>query len=96
VNYVVCDDEVVPAAVKMAIELTHNSPDAVQSSRRALWDVSDSAGAEDAFRKHLWSSASERAYNGGNMQVSLDHTDTSPAVTSHSFILRKVSLRSSR
>jgi hypothetical protein len=72
VNLVVPPKEVVSAAVKLAVEITENSPEAVQSSRRALWDVADSPGVEDAFKKHVRSPISARVYSGVNIKVSLN------------------------
>jgi hypothetical protein len=69
VNFVAPRQDVVTEAVRVAVELTHNSPDAVQSSRKAIWDVADSLGVEDAFGKHVWRPENARVYSGTNLQA---------------------------
>jgi enoyl-CoA hydratase/carnithine racemase len=75
VNFVVSRQDVVTAAIRVAVELTHNSPDAVQSSRKAIWDVADSLGVEDAFQKHVWRPENARVYSGTNLQVRVSRFD---------------------
>ena len=61
--------EVLPQALEWATQITQNSPDAVQSTKRGLVLAAQYAGVEHATVAHAWSLESKRAYGGENIKV---------------------------
>jgi enoyl-CoA hydratase/carnithine racemase len=68
VNMVVPHSELVPAAVEVARRINLNSPDSVQSTKKALV-LSQSYGHEEVVQSHALSLESKRVYNGANIKV---------------------------
>lgn len=72
VNAVVSAGDVLRTALAWAAEIARNSPDAVQSSKRALMHVADAPGVEDAFLRHVLGEESKRVYDGENIQEGIN------------------------
>jgi enoyl-CoA hydratase/carnithine racemase len=70
VNIVVPPSDLLPAAIRVAQQITQNSPDAVQSTKRAL-QLSQSHGFEDTVQIHVSSDESKRVYTGANIKEGL-------------------------
>lgn len=68
VNAVVPQSEVLQTAIKMAQQLTMNSPDAVYSTKKALV-LAQSHSYEDTVQTHTWSHETKQVYNGENIKV---------------------------
>jgi hypothetical protein len=56
-------------ALTWAQEITENSPDAVQSSKKGLMVAEEHTGIEEAFKKHINTEESKRVYSGYNIRV---------------------------
>lgn len=69
VNKVVPQGEVLSTALAWAAEINANSPDAVQSTKRALLLASRNGSIEDAVVAHIKSKESKRAFTSENIQV---------------------------
>lgn len=69
VNKVVPQGEVLSTALAWAAEINANSPDAVQSTKRALLLASRNGSIEDAVIAHMGSKESKRAFTSENIQV---------------------------
>jgi hypothetical protein len=69
VNYVVAKDQVLPKALEVARQILQNSPDSVQSTKRALL-LAKKHNHEDTVLTHAWSPESKRLYKGENIKVS--------------------------
>ena len=61
--------KVVETALSLAKEIVNNSPDAVQSTKKALL-LSQSYGFRETYKRHLRSKESLRVYKGENIKVS--------------------------
>ncbi|KAL1716393.1 ClpP/crotonase-like domain-containing protein [Schizophyllum commune] len=70
VNEVVPASEVVSTAVQLAKELTQNSPDAVQSTKRGLL-MAQNLGAEEAYNQHVWAPETTRVFKDENIKEGL-------------------------
>lgn len=70
VNAVVPPAKVVETALSYAKEIVSNSPDAVQSTKKALL-LSQSYNHREAHRQHLKSKEGRRVYAGENIQVGI-------------------------
>lgn len=68
VNMVVPPSELIPAAIRVAQQINQNSPDSVQSTKRALL-LAQSHGYESTVQAHTWSPESKRVYHGANIKV---------------------------
>lgn len=62
-------DQVVKEAIAWAVELTQNSPDSVQSTKRALVLNSQLGDVEDVVVAHARSKEMRRVYAGDNIKV---------------------------
>jgi len=71
VNKVVPKAEVVPTAIEWAKQLCQNSPDAVQSTKKALVLTTQLGGVEDVVVAHLRSKEMLRMYSGQNLKNGL-------------------------
>jgi len=71
VNLVVPRDQLLPTAIEWARQITQNSPDAVQSTKRALIEAAKHGNVEQATFAHIWSPESGRSYRGENMKEGL-------------------------
>jgi enoyl-CoA hydratase/carnithine racemase len=71
VNLVVPRDQLLPTTIEWARQITQNSPDAVQSTKRALIEAAKHGNIEQATFAHIWSPESGRSYRGENMKVSV-------------------------
>ena len=60
--------EVVSTAVQLAKELTQNSPNAVQSTKRGLL-MAQNLGAEEAYNQHVWAPETTRVFKDENIRV---------------------------
>lgn len=69
---VVPPSDLLPTAIRIAQQITQNSPDAVQSTKNAL-QLSQSHGFEDTVEMHVWSHESKRVYTGANIKVRCNH-----------------------
>ncbi|KAI0271456.1 enoyl-CoA hydratase/carnithine racemase [Gloeopeniophorella convolvens] len=67
VNLVVPREQLLPTAVQWARQITQNSPDAVQSTKRGLVEAAKHGNVEQATLAHVWSPESRRSYRGENM-----------------------------
>jgi len=72
VNKVVPKSQVLAAALDMARQINQNSPDAVQSTKRALVLTKQKADVEDVVAAHLRSPEGGRAYVSENIKEGLD------------------------
>jgi enoyl-CoA hydratase/carnithine racemase len=71
VNIVIPDTKcVVAEAIKLAQQITANSPDAVQATKHGLL-LAQTLGPIDAVDAHIWGKPSERLYAGQNMKEGL-------------------------
>ncbi|TRM66743.1 ClpP/crotonase-like domain-containing protein [Schizophyllum amplum] len=70
VNVVVPAADVVSAAVQLARDLTQNSPEAVQSTKRGLL-MAQNLGLEDAYLQHTWVPETTRVFKGDNIKEGL-------------------------
>ncbi|KAI0031239.1 enoyl-CoA hydratase/carnithine racemase [Vararia minispora EC-137] len=61
----------IETAVHYAKEITQNSPDAVQATKRGLILAAQNGNIERAVIDHSWSAESKRAYNGANIKEGL-------------------------
>ncbi len=68
-NQVVPKDKVLSAALAWAAEINQNSPDSVQSTKRALLLSNRYGNIEDAVVAHMESLESKRAFVSENIQV---------------------------
>ena len=68
-NKVVPKTEVVKTALEWAKEITLNSPDSVQSTKRALVLSNQLADVEDVVVAHFRSKEMLRVYQGDNIKV---------------------------
>ncbi|EJF67139.1 enoyl-CoA hydratase/carnithine racemase [Dichomitus squalens LYAD-421 SS1] len=71
VNQVVPKDKVLSAALAWAHEINQNSPDSVQSTKRALLLANRHGSVEDAVIAHVGSAESKRAFTSENIQEGL-------------------------
>ncbi|VDC05766.1 unnamed protein product [Peniophora sp. CBMAI 1063] len=71
VNLVVPRSQLLSTAVDWAKEITQNSPDAVQATKRGLVIASRTGDNERAVLDHAWSAESKRAYTGENIKEGL-------------------------
>ncbi|KAM5536024.1 hypothetical protein V8D89_010282 [Ganoderma adspersum] len=71
VNQVVPKGKVVSAALAWAAQINQNSPDSVQSTKRALLLSNRYGNIEDAVVAHIGSSESKRAFVSENIQEGL-------------------------
>lgn len=71
---VVPHSELLPAAVEVAKRINLNSPDSVQSTKKALV-LSQSYGYEEVVQSHAQSLESKRVYNGANIKVYCTNCD---------------------
>ncbi|KAH9948189.1 enoyl-CoA hydratase/carnithine racemase [Amylocystis lapponica] len=71
VNKVVPKSEVLPAALEIAAQINANSPDSVQSTKRALLLGNRHGSVEDAVIAHLRSKESVRAMKSENIKEGL-------------------------
>jgi len=69
VNTLVPSDQLLPAALRVAKEITSNSPDAVQSTKHGLL-LSQQLNYHKVFMTHAQSDLSTRVYKGENIKVS--------------------------
>ncbi|KAF9528117.1 ClpP/crotonase-like domain-containing protein [Crepidotus variabilis] len=60
----------VAEAIKLAQQITANSPDAVQSTKHALV-LSQRLSHSETVSQHVWSHVTERVYNGQNIKEGL-------------------------
>lgn len=67
VNRVVPPSEVFPTALELAARIVANSPDAVQSTKRALMLAGDGRGDEATVLAHAWSAETSRVFGGSNI-----------------------------
>lgn len=70
VNTVVPKQNVLQTALDWAQQIVQNSPDAVQSTKRALVLAGQHGSIEQATQVHARTVESKRAYKGENIQVS--------------------------
>jgi len=70
VNMVVPHSELLPAVINLAQQICQNSPDSVQSTKKALL-LSQSHSYEEAVQSHALSLESKRVYNGSNIKEGL-------------------------
>ncbi|OBZ79177.1 putative enoyl-CoA hydratase, mitochondrial [Grifola frondosa] len=71
VNKVVPKSEVLPTALAWAAEINQNSPDSVQSTKRALLLANRLGSVEDTVIAHVDSEESKRAFASANIQEGL-------------------------
>ncbi|KAI0639915.1 enoyl-CoA hydratase/carnithine racemase [Trametes polyzona] len=71
VNKVVPKSEVLPTAFAWAAEIMENSPDAVQSTKRALLIATRSGSVEEAVIAHVKTKESDRAFTSENIKEGL-------------------------
>ncbi|KAA1471464.1 ClpP/crotonase [Dentipellis sp. KUC8613] len=71
VNAVVPKEKLMSTAVEWATQITQNSPDAVQCSKRGLITAAQHADFEQAVATHTWSPESKRLYKGYNIKEGL-------------------------
>jgi len=71
VNAVVPRAQLLQTAVEWAFRITQNSPDAVQSTKRALIEAAKHGDVEQATLAHIRSPESTRAYRGENIKEGL-------------------------
>lgn len=69
VNKVVPKSELLATALAWAAEITSNSPDSVQSTKRALLLTKQLAHVEDVVAAHIQSQESKRHFAGENIKV---------------------------
>ena len=70
VNVVVPKAQLLQSAIEWAFRITQNSPDAVQSTKRALIETAKHGDIEQATVAHIQSPESTRTYQGENIKVS--------------------------
>ncbi|OCH88745.1 enoyl-CoA hydratase/carnithine racemase [Obba rivulosa] len=71
VNKVVPKSQVLSTALAWAAEINANSPDAVQSTKRALLLSNQHGSVEDTVLTHVWSKESTRAFKSSNIKEGL-------------------------
>jgi len=71
VNKVVPKSELLPTALALAAEITSNSPDAVQSTKRALLLTNQRAHVEDVVEAHVRSKEGKEHIAGDNIKEGL-------------------------
>ncbi|KAH9929737.1 enoyl-CoA hydratase/carnithine racemase [Fomitopsis serialis] len=71
VNKVVPKPELLPTALAWAAEITSNSPDSVQSTKRALLLTNQHAHVEDVVEAHVRSKEGKQQLAGDNMKEGL-------------------------
>jgi len=71
VNAVVPPSQVLPTALSFAKEIVANSPDAVQSTKKALLEGQTHASLEDAVIQHVLGWESRRVYESENIREGL-------------------------
>ncbi|KAH9837336.1 enoyl-CoA hydratase/carnithine racemase [Rhodofomes roseus] len=71
VNKVVPKSELLPSALAWAAEIVTNSPDSVQSTKRALLLTNQHAHVEDVVTAHVRSKESKRHFAGDNIKEGL-------------------------
>jgi enoyl-CoA hydratase/carnithine racemase len=69
VNAVVPSEMLISTALEYAKQITQNSPDAVQSTKRALILAAQTGDVERATVDHAWSAEGKRNYTGANIKV---------------------------
>lgn len=69
VNKVVPNGEVLSHAIQWAKDLVQNSPDAVQSTKRAILLSLQHGNVEVATIANAWATESKRNYNSENIKV---------------------------
>ena len=69
VNKVVPKAEVIPTAIEWAKQLCQNSPDAVQSTKRALVLTNQLGDVEDVVVAHARSKEMLHVYGGQNLKA---------------------------
>ncbi|KAH8099727.1 enoyl-CoA hydratase/carnithine racemase [Cristinia sonorae] len=72
VNKVVPKSQVLATALDFARQINLNSPDAIQSTKRALLLTRQKADVEDAVAAHVYSPEGKRSYLGDNMKEGLN------------------------
>jgi 1,4-dihydroxy-2-naphthoyl-CoA synthase len=70
VNTVVPKAQLLQTAIEWAFRITQNSPDAVQSTKRALVEAAKHGDVEQATLANIRSPESIRTYQGENIKVS--------------------------
>ncbi|KIY44639.1 ClpP/crotonase [Fistulina hepatica ATCC 64428] len=70
VNYIVPRAAVLSRALQLAVAITHNSPDAVQATKRGLL-LAQRHNVDEAVTKSAMSAESNRAYGGHNIKEGL-------------------------
>jgi 1,4-dihydroxy-2-naphthoyl-CoA synthase len=70
VNMVVPKAQLLQTAIEWAFRITQNSPDAVQSTKRALIEAAKHGDVEQATLANIRSPESQRVYQGENIKVS--------------------------
>jgi len=87
VNIVIPNSKsVVAEAIKLAEEITANSPDAVQAAKHGLLLSQNLYPMEEVVLAHVWSRHSERLYEGRNIKEGLQ---AFAAVCAQIFFLKK-------
>jgi enoyl-CoA hydratase/carnithine racemase len=71
VNMVVPKAQLLQTAIEWAFMITQNSPDAVQSTKRALIETAKHGDVEQATVAHIRSPESTRTYQGENIKEGL-------------------------
>ncbi|KII93093.1 hypothetical protein PLICRDRAFT_100931 [Plicaturopsis crispa FD-325 SS-3] len=71
VNEVVPPSSLLPAALNLAVAITANSPDSVQSTKRALVLANQVVGHEAVVHAHVWGEESRGVYKGENIKEGL-------------------------
>lgn len=71
VNKVVPKAQVLATALEWANQINLNSPDSIQSTKRALLLNKQKSGVEEVVAHHMRSKESRRAFAGENMKVCL-------------------------
>lgn len=71
VNTVVPKAQLLQTAIEWAVRITQNSPDAVQSTKRALIEAAKHGDVEQATLANIRSPESIRAYQGENIKEGL-------------------------
>jgi 1,4-dihydroxy-2-naphthoyl-CoA synthase len=71
VNMVVPKAQLLQTAIEWAFRITQNSPDAVQSTKRALIEAAKHGDVEQATLANIRSPESQRVYQGENIKEGL-------------------------
>lgn len=70
VNQAVPASEVIPTAIAVAKEMTNNSPDAVQATKKGLL-MSQEMGHSQMLANHVWGEECRTVYKGANIKEGL-------------------------